>query len=206
MSSSSPPPSRLTTSSPSAAATPYFAIAFDHLSAKIQSEELSLSPHSNPHVAALDSSLSRRAIVARAADRSIANEKAVQWVKNNIARLLKSGFSAVLGKGKRAATVQEPSSDNTRRSKRQRRLPTHPFPPSSTAATSATPMDSTFSEDSLAPFHRPIPISTESAPYTRIDARIMIRLDIDNEFILLYPAVSSTLHPKCLSAAVDINQ
>ena len=67
-------------------------------------------------------------------------------------------------------------------------------------------MDSTFSEDSLAPFHRPNPISTESAPYTRIGAHKMVRFDIDEEFILLCPVVSSTLHPKRLPAAVNINQ
>ena len=34
----------------------------------------------------------------------------------------------------------------------------------------------------------------------------MIRLDIDDEFILLFPAVSSTLSPECLPAARDINR
>ena len=145
-------------------------------------------------------------LVVRATERSNANEKAARWVKNNFTRLLKSGFSAVLGKGKRAASVPEPSSDNSRRSKRQRLSTIHLSAPPSTIAASIGAFDSTFSEDSLAPPHRPIPISTESAPYTRIGAHKMIRLGIDDEFILMFPAVSSTLNSKCLPAAVDINR
>ena len=34
----------------------------------------------------------------------------------------------------------------------------------------------------------------------------MVKLGIDNEFILVIPAKSSTLHPKCSPVAVDINQ
>ena len=67
-------------------------------------------------------------------------------------------------------------------------------------------MDSTFSEDSLAPGHRPILHSTRSAPYTRIRPKQMVQLGIDDEFILIFPAKSPTLHPKCFTAAVDINQ
>ena len=102
--------------------------------------------------------------------------------------------------------MADPSSDNTRRSKRQRHatMPTSPHP--SSAAASVQPMDSTFSEDSLAPRHRPIPHSTRSAPYTRIRPKQMVQLGIDAEFIHIFPAKSSTLHPKCATAAVDINQ
>ena len=206
MSSSPRPPSCSIASSPLASATPYFAEAFEYLGAKIEADHLAWSSHANTDLAASDPSLSRRENVVRTIARSSANEKAVRWVKNNIARLLHSGFAAALGRGKRSATEPEPLSDNTRRSKRQRRETTHAIPPPSTAAATILPMDSTFSEDSLAPLHRPIPISTESTPYTRIDARQMIRLDIDDEFILLFPAVSSTLHQKCVPAAVDINQ
>ena len=206
MSSSSRPPSGSIASPSVSVATPYFAEAFEYLGAKIQAEHLAWSPHSNPDDAALDPTLSRRVLVARANERSNANEKAARWVKNNFTRLLKSGFSAVLGKGKRAAAVPDPSSDNSRRSKRQRLSTIHLSAPPSTVAASVGAFDSTFSEDSLAPFHLPIPISTESAPYTRIGAHKMIRLDIDDEFILLFPAVTPTLNPKCLPAAVDINR
>ena len=195
MSSSSRPPSGSIASPSVSVATPYFAEAFEYLGAKIQAEHLAWSPHSNPDDAALDPTLSRRVLVARANERSNANEKAARWVKNNFTRLLKSGFSAVLGKGKRAAAVPDPSSDNSRRSKRQRLSTIHLSAPPSTVAASVGAFDSTFSEDSLAPFHLPIPISTESAPYTRIGAHKMIRLDIDDEFILLFPAVTPTLNP-----------
>ena len=206
MSSSSRPPSGSTASPSLAVATPFFAEAFEHLGAKIQAEHLAWSPHSQPDNAASYPSLSRRALVARATDRSNAHERSARWVKNNVTRLLKSGFSAVLGKAKRASAAPEPSSDSSRRSKRQRRSPTHPSSPPSTAAASVGPFDSTFSEDSLAPFHLPVPISTESAPYTRIGAHKMVRLDVEDEFILLFPAVSSTLDKKCLPAAIDINR
>ena len=206
MSSSSRPPSDSIESPSVSVATPYFADAFEYLGAKIQADHLAWSPHYNPDGSALDETISRRALVARATDRSNANEKAARWVKNNFTRLLKSGFKAVLGKGKRAAAVPDPSSDNSRRSKRQRLLTIHLSAPPSTVAASIGAFDSTFKEDSLAPFHIPIPISTESVPYTRIGAHIMIRLDIDDELILLFPAVSSTLNSKCLPAAVDINR
>ena len=34
----------------------------------------------------------------------------------------------------------------------------------------------------------------------------MVQLGIGDEFILIFPAKSPTLHPKCSTAAVDINQ
>ena len=104
MSSSSRPSSGSIVSPPCAVATPYFAEALEYLGAKIQAELIAWSPHSH-HNDAADPSLSRRELVARANDRSKANEKAARGVKNNLKRFLKSGFSALLGKGKRPANV-----------------------------------------------------------------------------------------------------
>ena len=204
MSSPFSPSPGVSSSSPPALATPYFADAFEFLGARVHADLLAWSPHFNDDNTS-PAPTSRRAIAARSAEIAKAREKAAHWVKLKVIRMLKSGFTASLGKGKRTADVSEPSSDDTRRSKRQRHAtpPTYPHP--SSAAASIAPMDATFSEDSLAPFHRPIPHSMRSAPYTRIRPKEMVKLSIDTEFILVFPAVSSTLHPKCFVAAKDIN-
>ena len=206
MSSPFSPSPGISSSSPPDLATPYFADAFEFLGARVRADLLAWSPHHFNDDAPPVAPTSRRAIAARATELSNAREKAAHWVKLKVIRLLKSGFTASLGKGKRTADVSEPSSDATRRSKRQRHATPPMYPHPSSAAASVQPMYLTFSEDSLAPCHRPIPHSTRSAPYTRIRPKQMVKLDIDNEFILVLPAVSSTLHPKCLPAAVDINQ
>ena len=205
MSSPFSPSPGISSSSPPDHTTSYFADAFEFLGARVHADLLAWSPHHFDETHH-DASTSRRAIAARATELSNAREKAAHWVKLKVVRLLKSGFTASLGKGKRKADVADPSSDNTRRSKHQRQATTPTFPHSSSAAASVQPMDLTFSEDSLTPGHRPIPHSTRSAPYTRIRPKQMVQLGIDDEFILIFPAKSSTLHPKCFTAAVDINQ
>ena len=162
---SSPP--GLSSSSPPDPVAPYYADAFEFLGARIHADLLLWSPH---HFAVNEvASLSRRAIAARATELSHAREKVAHWVKLKAICLLKSCFSASLSTGgKRTVDVPEPPSNTTRQSKRQRHAtPPTSSPPSSTTV-SIPSMDSTFTEDSLAPDHRPIPHSTRSTPHTRI--------------------------------------
>ena len=116
MSSSFSPSPVVSSSSPPALATPYFADAFEFLGARVHADLLAWSPHFNDDNTS-PAPTSRRAIAARSAEIAKAREKAAHWVKLKVIRMLKSGFTTSLGKGKRTADVSEPSSDDTRRSK-----------------------------------------------------------------------------------------
>ena len=114
MSSPFSPSPGIYSSSPPDLAAPYFADAFDFLGARVRANLLAWSPHYFNDDAPPVAPTSRRAIAARATELSNAREKAAHWVKLKVIRLLKSGFTASLGKGKRTADVSKPSSDATR--------------------------------------------------------------------------------------------
>ena len=111
MSSPFSPSPGISSSSPPDRTTSYFADAFEFLGARVHADLLAWSPHhfDNTHQVA---PASRRAIAARATELSNAREKAAHWVKLKFVRLLKSGFTASLGNGKRKADVSDPSSNN----------------------------------------------------------------------------------------------
>ena len=64
-------------------------------------------------------------------------------------------------------------------------------------------MNVTFTEDSLAPPHRAIRPSLRSTSYTRLSSNLIVRLNNDDEFILVVPSISNDTPTDSLSALRD---
>ena len=66
-------------------------------------------------------------------------------------------------------------------------------------------MDATFSEDSLAPSHRPIPHSVLSTPFQQMTSKEMVRLNILDKVIINLPEVTPTTPAAWVKVLTEIN-
>ena len=137
--------------------------------------------------------------VLAGADRTKAIERSVRYQMNHIPRLLKSGFTAAAGRVfKRkppVAAEQHDPQPSPRQSKRLRSTSPSPNSIHTRAETHISSMNHTFTEDSLAPMHKPIPLSVESSPYRRMPSRDIARLSVNDEIILMIPEVNVNTSP-----------
>ena len=67
-------------------------------------------------------------------------------------------------------------------------------------------MNHTFTEDSLAPMHKPIPLSVESSPYRRMPSRDIARLSVNDEIILMIPEVNVNTSPQSRDGIKDMQK
>jgi hypothetical protein len=165
--------------------------AFDYLATRVQSDLLRCNPN-------IDSTLS-------AGDKKASLEEKVIAKQSNLGRDIKSGFQSRYGKRapKRSPDEEHDKDSSLRKSRRLLESVSaskSKSPLVAECAFAVTPMNVTFTEESLAPPHCAIRPSIRSTSYTRLSSNLIVRLNNDDEFILVVPSISNDTLTDSLSA------
>jgi len=138
------------------------------------------------------------------AERKDAADKAVVGKLSHLPRMLKAGFSAV---ARTPPTEVGANPSSSRQSKRLRySASSSNVQASSLEAPDVQSMNATFTDDSIAMPHRPIPISVQSAPYRRMSPHQMARISNEDEIILVIPEVTSNTPEPNRAALVETHR
>jgi len=143
-------------------------------------------------------------------------KKAANNKHNGIMRMISSAFTMKLGKtstantaAKRKLDAEDHISSSIRKSKRISRSASSSksYEPSTLGfKADIAPMDITFSEESLAPPHRPMPPSILSVSYRRLSASQMVRLSVNDEIIIVIPQLTAKTPAICRPSILELER